>query len=301
MEISLEKQIAKAEKLVKEKYSNSSHVERYQHILGVAKIAKKLAIKYGVSEQKAYLAGLMHDYYKYETKEEMSELLTEDEKKEAKQCPVLFHSYASARAYLKLVGQDEEIFSAIKNHVFGHTKMTKLEEVILISDYIEENRIYSNCIYCRHLVEQGLFYSAIYESTRHTIDFIKSKGHKPALMQIKVLEKYKELMLMELLDKIKEALDKVKATDIITYDMREHSPFYDYFMLATVSSSRQTGAIKSYIEEFFKDTPFKIRSVEGEGTDWVLVDCYDVILSIFTKEERERLEFEKIYMDYPQI
>lgn len=301
MEISLKNKINKARKLIDEKYKDSCHKERYLHILGVADMAKRLATLYNVNEEKAYIAGLMHDYYKYEPKEEMQILLTSEEKKEAEECNVLYHSYASARAYKKLIDDDDEVFSAIKNHVFGHLNMTKLEEIILISDYIEENRKYPNCIFCRSLVNRGFFYTAIYESTRHTISFIESKGQKPAIMQVSVLQQYKELMFMELLNKIKEALDKVKASDIIVYDMKEKSPFYDYFVLATVSSLRQAGAVKSYIEELILDTPFKIRSVEGEDTEWVLIDCYDIIISVFTKEERERLEFEKIYMDVPQL
>ena len=35
-----------------------------------------------------------------------------------------------------------DIYNAIRNHVFGRIGMSKLEEIILISDYTEENRKY---------------------------------------------------------------------------------------------------------------------------------------------------------------
>ena len=44
---------------------------------------------------------------------------------------------------------------------------------------------------------------------------------------------------------------------------------------------------------------YPIRAVEGMETAWVLIDCYSVIVSIFTKEEREHFALEKIYMDVP--
>lgn len=297
----LQEEIKKATKLLEAKYKDSLHQERYQHILGVAAMAKELAENWGENPDKAYLAGLLHDYYKYESKEEMAILLTPEEKCEAEECPVLYHSYASARFYLQAIGQDIEIFNAIKYHVYGRETMTKLEEILVLSDYVEINRKYENCIYCRHLVERALYDTAIYESTRHTIQFLAQKHVKPALGQLKVLNFYKEKMKMELLSLINDALGKVKAANIITYDMKNVSPFYDYMMLASVNSLRQAESVSNYIEEAFKETPFKIRNIEGEGTEWVLIDCYDVVLSVFTNEERNRLDIEKVYLDIPRL
>ena len=301
MKQSLKKQIETAKDLLDKKYLLSPKKERYLHILGVAKKAKELAIKYGENPDKAYLAGLMHDYYKYEAKEEMALLLTEEERLECEKCEVLYHSYSSARAYLNLVDDDLDIYNAIKNHVFGRPNMSKLEEIILISDYTEENRMYPSCIYCRGLVDRGLFYTAIYESTRMTMEHLKSKGVIPHPLQNEVLKIYKEKMLMELLNILNEAVNKVKAFDITRYDMRNNSPFYDYMIVASVSSLRQASAVRGYVEELIKNTPFNIRSVEGEGTEWVLIDCYDVVLQIFTDSERKRIALDKIYMDYPII
>ena len=301
MQTSYQKQIEIAKDLLDKKYKNSPKKDRYLHILGVAKKAKELALIYGIDENKAYLAGLMHDYYKYEDKSEMALLLSKEEIEECEKCEVLYHSYSSARAYLNLVGDDLDVYNAIKNHVFGRLNMSKLEEIILISDYTEENRKYPSCIYCRNLVDKGLFYSAIYESTRLTMGFLKQKGVTPHPLQEEVLKFYKEKMMMELLNIVKEAVDKVKASDVVIYDMQNNSPFYDYMLIGSVTSLRQASAVSGYVEELLKDTPFKIRSIEGEGTEWVLIDCYDVVLQIFTKEERARIALDKIYMDYPKI
>lgn len=94
-------------------------------------------------------------------------------------------------------------------------------------------------------------------------------------------------------------LGKVKAENILEYDMKGFSPFYDTMILASVDSERQATAGVSYIEEEAAKAGFKVRGIEGEGTPWVLIDLNDVIVSIFTKEERERFSLEKIYLDIP--
>jgi len=106
---------------------------------------------------------------------------------------------------------------------------------------------------------------------------------------------------MNLEETLINAVKKVNGFDIYVYDMLNRSPFYDKMIIASVDSLRQANAVVGYIEEFFKDTNFKIRNVEGGNTSWVLIDCYDIILSVFTKEEREHFSIDKIYMDYPKV
>lgn len=104
---------------------------------------------------------------------------------------------------------------------------------------------------------------------------------------------------MTLNEIIYDCLGKVKATDVIEYDMKGFSPFFDYMILASVDSERQASAGVSYIEEEASKAGFTIRGIEGSKTPWVLIDLNDVIVSIFTKEEREHFALEKIYLDVP--
>ncbi len=95
-----------------------------------------------------------------------------------------------------------------------------------------------------------------------------------------------------------DCVQKVKGENILVYDMDGRNPFYDKMILASVGSQRQADAIISYIEDSIKDTEYKIRNVEGQGSPWVLIDLNSIILSIFTHEEREHFQIEKVYMDY---
>ena len=104
---------------------------------------------------------------------------------------------------------------------------------------------------------------------------------------------------MKLIDVIVDCLNKVKAKDILNYDMTGRSPFFDNMILASVDSERQATAVISYIKEETALNGYNVRSVDGAESAWVIIDCYDVVVSIFTRSEREHFALEKIYMDIP--
>ena len=170
-----------------EKYHN-----RFTHIEGVCQMATFLAKIYNVDIKKAQIAALLHDYFKYESNEEMEAMLdTKEEVEECKECPVLYHAYASSKALSKIFGiYDKEIENAIKYHVFGKPNMTKLEEIVLISDYTEPNRKYDDCIKTRNVLLEGKMNEAIYMSTLQTIKHLEKNNIKPHPIQYEVLKEY---------------------------------------------------------------------------------------------------------------
>ena len=179
--------------ILKKKYESDDPKlnSRFIHILGVEKMASYLAKIYNVDESKARIAALVHDYFKYETNEEMAKYVDKEDLDECNKYNVLFHSYSSANALKQIFNiDDEEIKSAIKNHVFGKTSMTKLEEIILIADYTEENRKYENCIKCREILLEKGIEAAIYFSTLKVIEFLKNKNIEPHPLQYEVLKEY---------------------------------------------------------------------------------------------------------------
>ncbi len=189
-----EAKVSEVYNLVKNKYERNGHLNRFIHIVGVFNMASYLAKKYNVNIFKAQLAALIHDYFKYESIEEMKEYLKDSKLiEECEECPVLFHAYSSAKAVKDIFNiEDDEIYYAVKYHVFGRLKMTKLEEIILISDYTEENRTYESCVKARKILLDNKLNEAIYLSTKDTIDFVTKKGEKPHPIQLKILKQYKE-------------------------------------------------------------------------------------------------------------
>lgn len=87
-------------------------------------------------------------------------------------------------------------------------------------------------------------------------------------------------------------IEDKKGQDIKVYDMRGRSPFFDYSILCTGSSSRNIEAIASDI----KKSLTTIRNVEGlEECNWVLIDGGDIIVSVFSKDAREYYQLDAFY------
>lgn len=102
----------------------------------------------------------------------------------------------------------------------------------------------------------------------------------------------------ELALKAAEVLDNKKAQDIMVIDISKISGFADYFVIASGGSERQVKALSEEVEDKMNETGTATRSIEGKnGSGWILMDFGDVIVNIFTLEQRERYNIEKIWGD----
>jgi ribosome-associated protein len=99
----------------------------------------------------------------------------------------------------------------------------------------------------------------------------------------------KNLEPLELAHDIVDAIESKKAENIVLLDLRPDAIIADYFVICTGNSDRQIKAVADGVREAVKQkysrTP---KSVEGEsGSGWVLMDYGDVLVHIFTEEQRE--------------
>ena len=162
------------------------HDKRIIHILGVVKLSEELAKKYNVDPIKAKIAAVLHDYSKYD---DNIDVLDNDEKKEAEKYPYLAHGYLSAyEAKNKFGITDIDIINAIKNHVVGRRGMSRLEEIVFIADFCEENRTYEDCIKAREILKNKGIDEAILYSCESSIKH-SSSAHPN---QLELLKIYKE-------------------------------------------------------------------------------------------------------------
>lgn len=173
------------------KYKNS---KRLNHILGVARFAKSLANKFNLDEDKAYIAGLLHDYYKYESIDEMISIINDPEiVNKFKNAPQIYHAYASSVAAKKIfMIDDEEILNAIKYHVYGRLNMTLFEKILVISDFAEDSREYARCKEVRKILDEGNFDLAMYLCIKYTIEAVINQGNNPLLEQYEILNQLQE-------------------------------------------------------------------------------------------------------------
>ena len=92
------------------------------------------------------------------------------------------------------------------------------------------------------------------------------------------------------------ALDDLKAQNILVLDIREISDFAHWFIIATASSSRNAKAISNKLIESLKLQKQNLVGVEGQDdSEWILVDCGDVVVNIMQQETREFYDLESLW------
>ena len=153
--------------------------KRYQHTLNVKKMAVKLARRYGVQEEKAALAALLHDAAKEIPKEEMKALMAQypqyAEGGESRPVPVWHGVCAAILARTEWGVTDEAVLSAIACHTAGKPGMTKLDKVVYLADMTSKERDWPGVYKLRKLEMKDLD-AAMLAALKQTNDFVLSQG-----------------------------------------------------------------------------------------------------------------------------
>jgi ribosome-associated protein len=91
------------------------------------------------------------------------------------------------------------------------------------------------------------------------------------------------------------AADK-KAQDIVLFDVKDISSLADYFIVCSAQVERQIRAIAEGIEEALDAVDVPPYRREGTPADgWVLLDYGDVIVHIFSSEQRDYYRLEQLW------
>lgn len=95
------------------------------------------------------------------------------------------------------------------------------------------------------------------------------------------------------LELICEALSNKKGGLIKILDVKDLTSIADYFIISSVMNKKQAQASADEVEEKLEEAGIKAIRKEGyrEG-DWILMDFGDVIVHIFTDEERQHYDFD---------
>lgn len=95
---------------------------------------------------------------------------------------------------------------------------------------------------------------------------------------------------MKKLNEILEVINKYKIFDVKTYDFKNTSPFFDYFIILT-ANDRQQQALSNELAKQFKND---LRSIEGKQTGWMVVDLGYCVIHLFNDEQREHFGLDKM-------
>ena len=119
---------------------------RFKHSIQVANTAREMAARYGFDEERAYLTGLLHDYAKGISGQELIDL-AEDYGIELdpidREVPDLLHGPVGACLLAdELDIDDQELLHAVSAHTLGCLDMNDLDKIIYLADMIEPGRDY---------------------------------------------------------------------------------------------------------------------------------------------------------------
>ncbi len=97
-------------------------------------------------------------------------------------------------------------------------------------------------------------------------------------------------------------LDEKKAKNIVIIDISGKSGFADYFIIATAGSTRQIDALKTETEDKLAEKGLLVHHTEGKSeSGWILMDYGDLIVNIFSAEQRDRFQLEKVWGDCDRV
>ena len=99
-----------------------------------------------------------------------------------------------------------------------------------------------------------------------------------------------------------KALEDKKAEDVKIIDIGGVSTIADYFIIANGSNQNQLQAMRDAVEEDLYKAGYPVKQVEGNSnSSWILMDYTEIIVHVFSKEDRLFYDLERIWKDGKEI
>ncbi|HBQ64942.1 MAG TPA: phosphohydrolase [Clostridiales bacterium] len=147
------------------KLSETLSVQRLQHSLRVSELAEALASHHRADPFQARIAGLLHDCARFMGEKELLDYCRERKiafDPNMEKIPGLLHGPVSACMAQEVYGcSDPEVLSAIGCHTLGKSGMSLLDQIILVSDYCEIGKKFSEAGHVRQTAWNDLTLAVI--------------------------------------------------------------------------------------------------------------------------------------------
>ncbi|MBY0577644.1 MAG: ribosome silencing factor [Burkholderiales bacterium] len=92
------------------------------------------------------------------------------------------------------------------------------------------------------------------------------------------------------------ALEDIKAENIAVLEVSGMSTLFEWMVIASANSTRQTKALANHVQEKLKEAGGAVNGIEGlETGEWVLVDLGDVIVHIMQPAIRQYYNLEGLW------
>jgi len=117
---------------------------------------------------------------------------------------------------------------------------------------------------------------------------------KPELLSEKPANRLLQLLV--------QALDAKKAENLRIFNVSRVSSITDYLVLATVMAEPHLRALRVELEKVIDAERAKIMGIDtSTGSGWTVVDAFDVMVHLFTKENRDKYRLELLWKDAHEV
>jgi ribosome-associated protein len=94
------------------------------------------------------------------------------------------------------------------------------------------------------------------------------------------------------------SLEDTKGEDIVLLDLKGIASFTDYFVICTGTSDRMLDALANATLDDMRKKHKKKGKKQGNSRDgWVVVDYGDVIVHLFSPDQRDFYQLEELWSD----
>lgn len=168
-----------SKELIAKEKSNMT-ADRFTHCLGVSKTARKLAQLNHYDEDKAAVAGFVHDYAKQVSVAEYREVIKTQgfDQDLLHWNRSIWHGIVGTyfiERDLKIT--DQAILMAVKRHTTADIEMTTLDKIVFMADYIEPGRDFPGVAEARKVTYANLDEGVGYQLA-HTLEYLVKKRSK---------------------------------------------------------------------------------------------------------------------------
>lgn len=105
----------------------------------------------------------------------------------------------------------------------------------------------------------------------------------------------------ENLKSIWKAIDDKFGIDTVILDISGITPMADYFVITSGQNPNQMQAIADNLQDELIKEGIRSLHLEGYGSSWILMDFGNIIVHIFSKEDREFYDLERLWADAARV
>ena len=107
---------------------------------------------------------------------------------------------------------------------------------------------------------------------------------------------------LALLKAVVQALDDKKAEDLQVLDVSQQSSITDYLVLANGNSEPHLRALRVELEKVLDSNHARILGMDAaKGSGWTVVDAFEVMVHLFTTENRDKYRMDLLWKDATQV